>query len=272
LANYPGELSAAAWRTALVDRDPQVRVAAVRALSAGLDASHIDELAGTLNDPIRAVRLAATAQLAHVPIQYIPGERRTAFEQAIIEFRQSQALSLDHAGGHLTLAALDRRQGRTRQAIEHLEAAIKLEPYMAGPRGELASLLQEQGGDSAEVSRLRREEIKLLERDAGLAPDNAQIQYQLGLLRYLLDEYEPAEVALTAACQLAPQNYDYLMVLALLHERRYKLSGDPAQLDAAVASLKKLHALQPADPRAQQILTRILETQRAKQGYGGERE
>jgi Flp pilus assembly protein TadD len=264
LTNYPTSASTAARREAVGDSDPLVRVTAVRALPGELDAPLIEALAGKLGDPIRAVRLAAVARLAHVPINYLPDDRRTAFERAMIEFRASQELSLDHAGGHLTLAALDRQHGRLEQAVEHLQAAIKLEPYMAGPRGELASLLQEQGGTPAEIRRLREEEAKLIERDARLAPDNAHIWYQLGLLRYLLGELDDAEEALAAACRLAPQNYGYLMALALLQERRYELSGEVAQLDAAVASLKRLHALRPTDPRAEQILERLLETRRGK--------
>ena len=62
----------------------------------------------------------------------------------MVEFRESEELSLDHAGGHLALASLDRQHGRIEEAIEHLTAAIKLEPYLAGPRAELASLMQEQ--------------------------------------------------------------------------------------------------------------------------------
>jgi len=272
LTNYPTDASAAARREALDDADPLVRVTAVRALAGELDPSRIAELAGKLSDPIRAVRLAAVARLAHVPISYLPDNQRTAFERAMIEFRASQALSLDHAGGHLTLATLDRQHGRIAQAVEHLQAAIKLEPYMAGPRSELASILQEQGGKPAEIRRLREEEAELIERDASLAPENAHIWYQLGLLRFLLGEYDQAEEALAAACKIAPQNYEYLMALALLQERRFELSGEEAQLNAAVASLKKLHELQPADPRAKQILERLLETQRAKYGDAGARE
>jgi hypothetical protein len=55
------------------------------------------------------------------------------------------------------------------------------------------------------------------------------------------------------------------MALALLRERRYELTGDRRHFDAAVESLKKLHGLQPDDPRAEQILTRLLETRQRKQ-------
>ncbi len=268
LATYPSQASGAARRGALDDSDPLVRLAAVRAAPGELDLSLLNELAARLEDPMRAVRLAAVARLAQVPIDYLPDRQRGAFERAMIEFRAAQELSLDHAGGHLSLATLDRQHGRIREAIEHLQAAIRLEPYMAGPRGELASLLHAQGGDAAEIRRLREEEAELIERDARLAPDNAHIWYQLGLLRYLLGELEKAHQALAQACELAPQHYDFLMTLALLHERRYELSGEREHLDAALATLKKLRDMQPADPRAEQILVRLLETQRAKQPDG----
>jgi cytochrome c-type biogenesis protein CcmH/NrfG len=126
--------------------------------------------------------------------------------------------------------------------------------------------LQEQSGKADEIRRLRAEEAELLERDASLAPDNAQIHYQLGLLRYLLGRLDEAQTALTEASRLAPQNFDYLMALALLHEKRYELSGAEEQLRAAAETLKQMNDLQPRDPRTRQIFARLLATQQAKEG------
>ncbi|HEY3391882.1 MAG TPA: hypothetical protein VGK58_04205, partial [Lacipirellulaceae bacterium] len=56
----------------------------------------------------------------------------------------------------------------------------------------------------------------------------------------------------------------FLMALALLHERRYELEGDEQQLSAAALVLKKMHDLEPADPRAKQILARLLATQQSR--------
>ena len=266
LANYPTESSQIARREALRDNDPLVRLAGVRTVSAELAPVLASELASTLTDSVRAVRVAAAARLAYMPVEYVGGPQRNALERALAEFRKTQELSLDHAGGHLTLGALDRRHGRMQQAIEHLRAAIRLEPYMAGPRAELASLLQEQGGDAAEIRSLREEEAELMERDAKLAPENAEIFYQLGLLRYLLEQYDEAQAALEAACRKSPQNYDYQMVLALLHEKRYDLTGDEAQFNAAVLAIEKLHQMQPRDPRAKQILVELLGLREEKKG------
>jgi predicted CXXCH cytochrome family protein len=265
MANYPTDRSLDMRRNAVRDSDPSLRLAGVRALSGSLDRSLIADLAHCLTDSVRIVRIAAAARLAYVPLEYLDDSQRNAFERAMIEFRQSQEHVLDHAGGHLTLGALDRHHGRTRQALDHFQTAIRLEPYLAGPRAELANMLQQLGGQEAEIRRLRQEEADLLDRDAQLLPENAEIRYQLGLLRYLLGELDAAQTALAAACDRAPQNYEYLMALALLHERRYELTSDELHFNDAVQTIKRLNELQPADPRARQILVRLIATQKSLQ-------
>jgi tetratricopeptide (TPR) repeat protein len=288
LANYRSRESEAARRGALIDSDPLVRLAGVRSVTGDFGPELASLLAGKADDSVRSVRVAAAARMAYLPLQHLPGTQRAAFERAFAEFQTSQALSLDHAGGHLTLGAIDRAHRRPNQAIAHFQAAIRLEPYMAGPRAELASLLQvraedvrsaiqisqvgpllatfyEQMGEPAEMRRLRLEEAELLERDVRLAPENAEIYYRLGLLRFLLGQLDEAQTALTAACDRAPENYEFLMMLALLHERRYVLEDNERQLNAAALALKKMHELEPADPRARQILERLLETRRSRE-------
>jgi tetratricopeptide (TPR) repeat protein len=266
LVNYRGADSEATRRQALRDGDPLVRLAAVRAVSADLEPALAALLAAKVNDSILGVRVAAAARLAYMSLEHVPQVQRRAFERAFAEFLSAQELSLDHAGGHLTLGALDRAHGRVDDAIAHFKAAIRLEPYMTGARSELASLLQESGGIESEIRQLRQEEADLMERDARLAPENAEIYYRLGLLRFLLGQLDEAQSALIAACDRAPQNYEFLMALALLHERRYQLDGTDEQFNAAVLTLKKMHELQSADPRAKQILGRMLEMQQSRHG------
>jgi tetratricopeptide (TPR) repeat protein len=213
-----------------------------------------------MDDPVRGVRIAAATRMNQLPLDKLTDGQRKAFEKAMVEFRESQELSLDHAGGHLVLASFDRQHGRIEEAIQHLVDAIKLEPYLAGPRAELASLMQEHKGDDAEIKHLRAEEADLVERDSKLAPDNADIFYRLGLLRYTLGDYDKAEAAFRAACEKSPRNYDYLMALALLEEKRYLETGDEKQFNAAVQSIKTMHELNKNDLRAKQILERLLAT------------
>jgi tetratricopeptide (TPR) repeat protein len=265
LSNYDSAASAAARTDALHDGDPLIRLTAVRTLPADDVNQLVSNLASVLEDTTRAVRIAAATRLAQLPFSQLADSQRKAFEQALIEFRASQSLSLDHAGGHLVLASLARQHGRTDEAIKHVESAIKLEPYLSGPRTELASMMQELHGDPAEIRKLRAKEAELVERDSKLAPDNASIFYHLGLLRYTLGEVEKADAAFQTACEKAPRNYEYRMALALLQERRYVVTGDDKQFDAAVLSLKKLQEMNPADPRAKQIAERMMSTRNARQ-------
>jgi hypothetical protein len=55
------------------------------------------------------------------------------------------------------------------------------------------------------------------------------------------------------------------MALALLLERRYELSGNTAFFDDARRTLQKLNELRPTDPRAMQILQRLLTTHAGRQ-------
>jgi len=265
LANYPSNASITARREALRDSDPQIRLAAIHVLPGDDPERLVADLASVLNDPLRAVRIAAVSVLAHLPIDKLTDRQRQAFEKALIEFRDSEELTLDHAGGHLALASLDRQHGHIEQAIEHLTTAIKLEPYLAGPRATLASLMHDLHGDEAEIRRLRTEEADLMERNTKLAPENAEILYQLGLLRYTLGDYDQADAAFQQACQKSPRNYEYRMALALLLEKQYEKTGDEQQFQAAVRSLTKLHDMNRDDPRAKQILIRLQETRKANE-------
>jgi tetratricopeptide (TPR) repeat protein len=264
LTGYSSANSAAARREALRDFDPLVRLSGVRSLPDDSENMLATELAGVVDDPVRSVRVAAAARLGQLPLKGLTNDQRKAFDKAATEFRESQKLQLDHAGGHLTLASFDRAHGRFDDAIAHLKAAIKLEPYLAGPRAELASLLQERNGDPKEIRQLREEEANLVERDSKYAPDNPDIFYRLGLLRYTLDEFDQAETALRTACEKAPQNYEYLMALALLQERRYTITGNEDQLKAAMMSLDALRHLNKNDPRGKMIFQRLYDTYKAK--------
>jgi tetratricopeptide (TPR) repeat protein len=267
LAAYSSTASATARRDALRDPDPLVRLTAIQVLPADNQELLLSNLASVIGDTVRGVRIAAATRMAQLDLSKLTDSQRKAFESAMVEFRESQELSLDHAGGHLVLASFDRQHGRTEEAIQHLVDAIRLEPYLSGPRAELASLMQENKGpdaqenkgNDAEIKRLRTEEADLVERDSKLAPDNADIFYRLGLLRYTLGDYEKADTALRMAVAKSPRNYEYLMALALLQEKRYIETGDDKQFNAAVESIKTMHELNRDDPRAKQILQRMLE-------------
>ncbi|MEX2315672.1 MAG: multiheme c-type cytochrome [Pirellulales bacterium] len=280
LAGYTSNRSIDARRLALDDFDPLIRRTAVIAADSENISALERDLAGRLSDSALAVRNSAVTRLAYLPRQTLTNNERLRFAQVLDDYRESQSLSLDHAGGHLALGGLDRHNAeRLRgtglfdeaavleaRATEHWRAAIRLEPYIAGPRGELASMLERQKGDPAEIHRLRVEEVELRARDAKLAPDNGEIHYQLGMMYVLLGRLEEASDALTSACRALPQSYICRMGLALVYQRRYELTGNEELFNATVRELKTLHDLAPKDPRSDAILRDLLKTRQSKLG------
>jgi tetratricopeptide (TPR) repeat protein len=251
---------------ALEDDDPLVRATAVEVLLPTEPISQFFAFLGDrLSDRSRAVRIAAARRLASVPRARIDAAYHAALDSALNEYRASQQINLERAAPHINLAMLARDLGNYDEATSELRTAIRLEPQLTGPRTELANIVARQNPASEEIAKLRAEEADNLDRDTQLLPDNAAVFYRLGLLRYLLGEYTAASRALTKACELAPENYDFRMTVALLEEKWYERDGDLAHYEAAVASLKKMVELRPKDPRTAQILQRLATTRQAKE-------
>jgi tetratricopeptide (TPR) repeat protein len=217
-----------------------------------------------------------------MPREQLTAEEQDRFVRGLEEYRASQSLFLDHAGGHLALGSIDRHlAARLRavgavgqaalleqSAVEHWRSAIVVEPYIAGPRGELANALAGGGGDPTEIRRLREEEVKLLERDAQLAPDSGQIHYRLAMIHVLLRQYQEATDALREATRLMPTDYTSRMALALVYQERYQASGEESFYNAAVRELNALNQLNPRDPRAASIMRNLTQIREARQNSG----
>jgi tetratricopeptide (TPR) repeat protein len=149
-------------------------------------------------------------------------------ENAMQEVRDSLMVASDRGSAHLGWGMLCEQLGRYDEAIEAYETAIRVEPVMTGPRTNLASLLerlatQSQTSRGSEmlqrVSKLREQELSLLERDASLAPDNADIQYRYGLALYLAGRNDEALNQLEKAVELAPDVEIFQTALRLLREK-----------------------------------------------------
>lgn len=228
--NYPTPTIVEVQQESLTDADPLVRTAAVRELFPFEPVRQfIANLGDRLSDPSRSVRIAAARRMVTIPRAQIDPRYHEPLDKAIQEYRDAQAVVLERAASHINLGWLSRQLGETKQAADEFRTAIRLEPYLTGPRSELATMLAQEGGSADEIRQLRAEEADLLDRDAKMIPDSPDIFYRLGLLRYLLGETKAAATALGKACELAPANFDFRMALALLQERRYEQSGDEAE-------------------------------------------
>ncbi len=257
LARYASPEADTLCREMLDDKSPLVRSAAVRALSETSLTTFVLEVASKLDDPVRLVRSAAARRLVSAASQLVDSRYRELLDQAIAEFKAGQEAILDRAASHINLAMLSHALKSESQAQESIRTAIRLEPYLTGPRDQLAELLEATKGDPAEIRRLREEEVENLARDETLLTADPQIPYRRGMLLYLLENLAESRKAFERACELAPHSYNNWLALALLCEKQ-------EDWDRAYEALGYMHELQPEDPAIREIFRRILQTRRAK--------
>jgi len=215
-----------------VSEHPTVRAAAVRTLSAGNSTSSKRILMPLLADSSRLVRYEATRLLASGGMyQSLSAGERSQVDLALREVKSTLMVTADRGGSHMEWAAICEQRGRIPEAIEAYETAIRVEPKMAGPRTNLAALLDEvaqRGDDRARVKaeQLRRDELPLLSRDASLAPGIATVQYRYGLALYLSGDLPGALQRLERAVELEPDVPDYQLAVRLLKEKMAERSSD----------------------------------------------
>jgi tetratricopeptide (TPR) repeat protein len=258
LQNYTSQSVDALCRNLMRDPSPLIRAAATDALSSESIAVLVLEAERQLDDPIRLVRLAGAQRIVGVAAQVSDSRYRAALDKAIPEYKEANQMSLDRAASHLNMATLDYALENRKAATKELETAIRLEPYLTGPREQLANLLTELGGDADEIKRLRQEEVKNLERDATLLPADAQIPYRRGMLHYLLGNQIAARSAFEKACELDPKSYDNWLALALICEAEQ-------DWDRAYEALGYMYELRPKDRAIRDIFLRIQQARAAQE-------
>lgn len=242
----------------------------------------LKDLLPLLSDPSRLVRTEAARVLARVPesvnaVLFTSSDRK-AFGAAIAEFKGSLKIVNERAAAHLTLGVLYENLGNDEKAIEAYETAMRVEPRVTGPRTNLAAIFERLRGESDRAARqaamqrdrtavaiharkvaeydtrlmqLRGEELQLLARDSELAPDNAIVQYRYGLSLSLHGDFEGAEKALKRAVELAPDNAQFQLGLALLYHEKLDRPKD------AFRHAKIVLELEPGVPGYQQLMKDI---------------
>ncbi|QDS93448.1 cytochrome c nitrite reductase pentaheme subunit [Roseimaritima multifibrata] len=216
-------------------QEPIVRAAAIRVVgSAPIDPRAIRKtLLPELSANTRLERQDAARALVQPAIYSIlTSNERHRVDLILLDIKKSLMATNDRAGAHMAWAGICEQRGDFQEAISAYETAISVEPKRTGARTQLASLLEQMTEAERErlqpdvlqrrqdrIQQLRKEELPFLKRDADLVPDNAFLQYRLGLAYYLAGEYPQALEQLQRAIDLEPQNQDYQLALRLLKEK-----------------------------------------------------
>lgn len=276
LRGYPSHKMAEALQTGMKDKDPLVRIGALRALDA-IDPRQRFEMGNhLLKDSIRAVRTEAGRQLAPVTHNTLTSSQQTDLHQAIDEYIQSQLVNAERPGSHLNLGILHTEREKFLQAEEAYTTALRLDPGFYPALVNLADLYRMQKRD--------KEGEPLLRQALTLAPDDASVHHALGLLLIRTGQKSEAMPALKRAWELQSDNprYGYVYGVALhsFGEREQAivvledashhhpndhqilftlitLYRDQGNRKMAIQYAKRLRSLSPQDPVVQQLFQQV---------------
>ncbi|MCO8120870.1 tetratricopeptide repeat protein [Stieleria sp. TO1_6] len=211
------------------DQHPMVRSAATASLAMANPAIAKPRLMQLLKDDSRLVRISAGRALLSSPaFAELSAFERNQLDPVIKEIHHELMATPDRSGAHVNWAMVCEQLGRYGEAIEAYQTAIRVEPRTTGPRSNLSNLLEqlapsvppgEQAALLKRAKQLKQEELPLLARDAGLAPELGAIQYRYGLALYLDGQMDKALQQLEKAVQLEPDNQDFQTAVKLLKEK-----------------------------------------------------
>ena len=227
---------------ALRDSEPAVRLTAIDVLAAMTSpAQQVQALGPLLSDPRRAVRLAATWQLAQLPPTLLQGLSR--WPAALADYEKAQRAQLDRAEALTNLATIYQLTQRNEQVEPSLRLALQRNPHFHPARLLLAQWLEAQG--QAEQG------IALLRESTASYPREASLHHALGLALVRHGQRQEALAALRQAYELAPEHAEYAYVLAVaLH--------DAGQVEAALALLREQLEQNPANRSVRMSLVSYL--------------
>lgn len=293
LATDQGSQSLAAAMAGLSDNDVKVVSAALQRIDTEISRIGDRQQYSQTNSPSSELRPIVTAlanlfdhsskrvriESARVFVSLGPqvrmsmtdSDQRVGFEKALDELKQSLNIENDRAAYHMVLGGIHEMMGEFDRAKDAYRAAISVESNLAGPRSNLAALLdadvtrtrqqmqqsQTSGGVTAgrlksmltqmqnvseQAARLRWEEHGLLakdiERSQGLA-DTHGLHYRFAMSSYLQQDLPAVEKHLLEAHRQQPEMAMYLIGLAT-----YYIS-----VEKPVEALKYIQPLVKMDPR-----------------------
>jgi len=211
------------------DTSALLRNTSLRSLNGS--ANKVGPLFEGLNDPVRAVRIAAAEGLVDVPENRIPDGLTDAFSRANKEYLTSMLVNADFPSGRMRMALDQHRRGNLSRAEEEYLAVLKIDTGYNAARMNLAQLYYSQGKLSDTENLYRT----VIERE----PEASDAHYSLGLLMAEQGDYQQAAVSLKAAATTG-SNPRAWYNLAVLHQQSGEL------LEAEKAYLAALQ-LMPGD-------------------------
>lgn len=186
---------------------PLIRRAAAQLLPGAYPAASLPAMHSLLEDPVRAVRIAAAESLAAAKDVTSTRELAAAYSAAAADYVNARQLNADRPEAHLSLADFFARRGERGRVEPELLTALSLDPTFTPAAVNLADLYRARGRDDEAETVLRT----ALQR----SPDDADVRFAFGLLQVRQRHKAAALDSFAAAVRLAPSNPRYAYVYAI---------------------------------------------------------
>ncbi len=147
--NYPPGLETIFQ--ALADKEPLVRLTAIRTLNPMPQDQRLLYIPPLLKDSVRAVRISAANNLADVRVDQIALNYRQDFEKAMDEFRVFLMANADQRAGQLMLGQYYDRSGQATKAEKAYWKALEMDSLFNPARINLGILLNQQKRNSEAI-------------------------------------------------------------------------------------------------------------------------
>lgn len=264
LGRYEFTRSQDAIAAGLGDAAPLVRLGAIEGLARLPEAPRFGAVKRLLQDPLKALRIAAAPEAAAYLAQAITPDERALIDAALTEYRQTLAFNAERPAAHTNRANLLTALNDPAGARAAFDQALALEPNWIPALVNLADLHRAAGRDV--------EGGALLARAAALRPANADAAYARGL--WFIRQGQPARglEQLKRAHELAPQHLRNAYVLALALNAAGESDHAIAVLETAVSRFgghrAPLVALATFHRERGEVATALAYAQRLRDTFG----
>lgn len=225
LRSYPSAAALDVLQSATRDADPLVRMAAADSYNVYSPAQRATVLP-LLNDPVRAVRLAA--------ITSAPPDRVSA--TSVAEYERAQMENADQPGAHINMGNLRASLGQVADAEAAYQTAIRLDRTFAPAYVNLADLKSGSGDNAVAIGVLQAG----LDAIPAEGVQSAALHHSLGLALIRERRYDESLAQLRMAVKQSPGDPRYAYVLGVaLYDTGKKKEG--------VATLERALREHPTD-------------------------
>jgi tetratricopeptide (TPR) repeat protein len=218
---------------AMKDTSPLVRSSAAESLGSAPSAAGVQALVAATGDDYRLVRIRAAQTLAGIPGIRLGEPHASNLKKATEEYLASQMARPDQWTSHYNIGNYHLARMEYSAAVSSYGRAIRFDPAEIPPWVNLSIAWARQGETGKADEALRKA--------LTLAPNNAEANFNMGLLKAELSDLPQAEKhlrrALKADPQMAPAAYN---LCVLLGEKR------PGE---ALGFCRQAAALQPQELR-----------------------